>query len=45
MHLALLWSLLSTKNDFIWPADLDEAFNTAKGSLTIAPTLSSFDAS
>ena len=45
MHIALLWPLLGTKNDFIWPANLDKAFNTAKGSLTIAPTLSSFDAS
>ena len=44
MHLAPLRPLLSTKNDFIWSADHDQAFNTAKGSLTMAPTLSFFDA-
>jgi len=31
--------LLSTKNDFVWSADHDHAFEAAKGSLTIAPIL------
>ena len=45
MHLAPLCPLNSTKNEFIWSANHDQAFNTAKGSLTMAPTLSFFDAS
>ena len=44
MYLAPLCPLLSTKNDLIWSADHDRSFNTARGSLTIAPTLSFFDA-
>ena len=35
--------LLSTKNDFVWSANHDQAFNTAKASLITAPTLSFFD--
>ena len=42
--LATLRPLLSTKNDFVWSADHDCAFQAAKGSLTIAPVLSFFDA-
>ena len=43
--LAPLHPLLSTKNDFIWSAEHDQAFSTVKESLTTAPTLSFFDAS
>ena len=42
--LATFRPLLSTKNDFVWSADHDCAFQAAKGSLTIAPVLSFFDA-
>ena len=34
---------LNTKNDFVWSADHDHAFEAAKGSLTVAPILSFFD--
>ena len=37
--------LLSTKNDFQWSATHDQAFQTAKESLTDAPVLSFFDMS
>ncbi len=43
--LAPLRPLLSTKNEFVWPLDLDQAFTMAKQSLTSAPTLSFFDQS
>ena len=42
--LAPLRPLLSTKNDFIWSAEHDQAFSIVKESLTMAPTLSFFDA-
>ena len=38
-----LCPLLSTKNDFIWSPNHDEAFKKAKESLTIAPILSFFN--
>ena len=41
--LSPLRPLLSTKNEFVWSPELDEAFLTAKLSLTSAPTLSYFD--
>ena len=41
--LAPLRPLLSTKNEFTWPLELNQAFTTAKQSLTSAPTLSLFD--
>ena len=41
--LAPLRPLLSTKNDFVWTAEHDQAFKRAKESLTIAPTLAFFD--
>ena len=41
--LAPLRPLLSTKNEFTWSPDLEEAFNTVKKSLTSAPVLSYFD--
>ena len=40
-----LHPLLSTKNDFQWSATHDQAFQTAKESLTDAPVLSFFDMS
>ena len=43
--LAPLRPLLSTKNDFLWSPNLDQAFQVAKESLTTAPTLSFFDCS
>lgn len=42
---APLRPLLSTKNDFVWSAEHDQAFSAAKESLTVASTLSFFDAS
>ena len=41
--LAPLRPLLSTKNDFVWSPEHDQAFDRAKGSLSSAPTLSFFD--
>lgn len=41
--LAPLRPLLSTKNEFMWSPELNQAFTTAKQSLTSAPTLSFFD--
>ena len=41
--LAPLRPLLSTKNEFMWSPDINQAFNTAKQALTTAPTLSFFD--
>ena len=41
--LAPLRPLLSTKNDFTWSPALDQAFVTAKKSITSAPTLAFFD--
>ena len=41
--LAPLRPLLSTKNDFLWTTNHDQAFDTAKKSLTKAPTLAFFD--
>ena len=41
--LAPLRPLLSTKNDFTWSPVLDQAFVTAKKSITSAPTLAFFD--
>ena len=35
--------LLSTKNEFIWLPDHEQAFQEAKTSLTVAPTLQFFD--
>ena len=35
--------LLSTKNDFTWATEHDQAFDDAKKSLTVAPTLAFFD--
>ena len=35
--------LLSTKNEFLWTPDINEAFTVARQSLTSAPTLSFFD--
>ena len=43
--LTLLHPLLSTKNEFTWSSELDQAFTKAKESLTSAPTLSYFDPS
>ena len=43
--LAPLRPLLSTKNEFIWSKELDQAFVNAKQSLTSAPTLAFFDPS
>ena len=43
--LAPLHPLLSTKNEFTWSSDLDQAFTKAKQLLTSAPTLSYFDPS
>ena len=43
--LAPLRPLLSTKNDFVWASEHDQAFHNAKKSLTAAPTLAFFDAS
>ena len=43
--LTLLHPLLSTRNDFQWSATHDQAFQTAKESLTDAPVLSFFDMS
>ena len=40
--LAPLRPLLSTKNEFLWTADVGEAFVAAKKDLTSAPTLSFF---
>lgn len=37
--------LLSTKNDFLWTSEMDEAFTLARQSLASAPTLSFFDLS
>ena len=41
--LAPLRPLLSTKNEFTWSSEHDQAFTTAKQSLTSAPTLAFFD--
>ena len=41
--LAPLRPLLSTKNDFVWSHNHEEAFNVAKKSLTKPPVLSFFD--
>ena len=41
--LAPLRPLLSTKNEFIWSEESEQAFNSIKKSLTTAPTLSYFD--
>ena len=35
--------LLSTKNDFLWSPDHQQAFKTIKNALTVAPVLSYFD--
>ena len=43
--LAPLRALLSTKNEFLWTPDANEAFNVARQSLTSAPTISFFDPS
>ena len=43
--LAPLRPLLSTKNEFVWLPDLDQAFLGAKRALKSAPTLSFFDQS
>ena len=43
--LAPLRPLLSTKNEFSWSPELDQAFTVAKQSLTSAPILSYFDQS
>lgn len=43
--LAPLWPLQSTKNDFIWTAEHDQAFNKARNSLTIAPMPAFFNTS
>ena len=41
--MAPLRSLLSTKNEFLWSNNHDQAFKTAKQLLTSAPTLSFYD--
>ena len=41
--LAPLRPLLSTKNDFTWATEHNQAFDNAKKSLTVAPTLAFFD--
>ena len=41
--LGSLRPLLSTKNEFIWLPDHEQAFQDAKTSLTVAPTLQFFD--
>ena len=41
--LAPLRPLLSTKNEFVWSPDLQEAFEEASQALTQAPVLSYFD--
>lgn len=38
-----LRSLLSTKNEFVWSSNHEQAFQAAKTSLTTAPTLQFFD--
>ena len=43
--LAPLRPLLSTKNDFVWSENQDQAFHKVKDALTTAPTLSFFDPS
>ena len=43
--LAPLRPLLSTKNEFLWTPDIDEAFTVARKFLASAPTLSFFDPS
>ena len=43
MLLTPLYPLLSTKNEFQWSVTHDQAFQTAKESLTVAPMLSFFD--
>ncbi len=43
--LAPLRPLLSTKNECMWSSDINNAFITARQSLTSAPTLSFFDPS
>ena len=43
--LSPLRPLLSTKNEFVWSEEFDQAFKTIKTSLVSAPTLSYFDLS